>query len=231
MSHPHLSVGGCPACLRITPAGPLGFLPLIPLSWRQEKWRTRMAATHLLPSPKVSSHRQQSLLSQTFFFKHGRAVIQTITCRSEGGVSFEFVRVWTLNAGGDWSPRSRVGHGSGINYQATHSTGCCTFVSHELLFSPFEPHRYCQFYGCRRHCRRQIFWAPQTPVADILSPGRGAPSVWLDRWILDVTRGFASFAMWLQATTLFSGCYRCFKTYLIPSTQVWTGLLTPQTYL
>ena len=32
---------------------------------------------------------------------------------------------------GDWSPRSRAGHGSGINYQATHPTGCCTFVSHE----------------------------------------------------------------------------------------------------
>lgn len=61
----------CPPPVRGSVAGPvsrsLGFLPLIPLSWRQEKWRTRMAATHLLPSPKVSFQRQKSSLELTFY--------------------------------------------------------------------------------------------------------------------------------------------------------------------
>lgn len=98
MSHPHLSVGGCPACLRITPAGPLGFLPLI-LSADVRRnggpgWQRRISSRvpRWVPTDsKVYSHK--------LFFNTDELLFKLLRAGSEESVSFEFVRVWTLNDG------------------------------------------------------------------------------------------------------------------------------------
>lgn len=143
----------CPVCPGITAAG-LSGLPLIPLSWRQEKWRTRMAATPLLPSPKVSSCEQKTLLQTNFsfsfsFFLNG----QTVKLNHEVpvGCLFQFIlsvfeRWRWINRETQVSP-SPPGHGSGINYQPTHSTGCFPFIKHDLFFKLLK---YFQFYLCCR---------------------------------------------------------------------------------